>query len=349
MGGTIMKTHHLIKAGAMLLALSSASTSYAQEVTLKIAHFLPATSNIHQKFFVPWCDKLTKESNNRLKCQIYPAMQLGGNPPQLFDQAKNGLADISWTIAGYSAGRFPIIEVFELPFMMTSAEKTSPAVWDFVQQHDQAEFKDVKLLAVHTQEGAHFHMTKKPITQLADLRGLKIRAPTRLTSRSLSLLGATPVGMPIPQVPEALSKGVLDGGLMPWEIVPTIKAHELVKFHSVTDPNSRNLSTSVFILVMNKGKYDNLPADLKQVLDRNSGRETSIEIGRLFDSTKEPAIKLAQERKNEFNTIPAEELQKWEEVTRPIFDEWIKEFSTKGANGQELLKAARDLIAAQGK
>jgi len=134
-------------------------------------------------------------------------MQLGGTPAQLVDQVKDGVADVIWTLSGYTAGRFPMMEVFELPFMMQSPEATSKALWDYVQQHGAAEFKDVKPIAFHVHGDGVFHMRNKPITTMADLKGLKVRAPTRQTNKFLAALGATPVGMPVPQVSEALSKG----------------------------------------------------------------------------------------------------------------------------------------------
>ena len=118
----------LLKKTLIAVAIGAAAVvAQAQEVTLKVHHFLGPQSTQHTLMFGAWCDKLAKESANKLKCQIYPSMQLGGSPPQLYDQAKDGIADIVWTVAGYSAGRFPKIEVFELPFMMTNAEATSRA------------------------------------------------------------------------------------------------------------------------------------------------------------------------------------------------------------------------------
>jgi TRAP-type transport system periplasmic protein len=344
-----MKIRSVAKLGVAVIAIfaitSCRDASQPKEVTLRFAHFLPATSNFHVKVAIPWCQKIAKESNNRLKCQFYPAMQLGGTPAQLIDQARDGLADIVWTLPGYSAGRFPIVEVFELPFMMTTAEETSPAVWEFVQKHDMREFRNVKPLAFHVSEGNTFHMGTKPITQLSDFAGLKIRAPTRLGTQMLSALGATPVGMPMPQVPDALSKGVVDGGLMPWEVVPTFRIHELIRFHSDADPNYRNPLTTVFVIAMNKDRYAGLPPDLKKVIDANSGVETSAWIGKVFDSQKDFSIKLAKDRNNQINTIPSAELRKWEEATQPVIEAWKKNVSARGADGEALLKAARDLIA----
>ena len=131
---------------ALLLALPSA---HAQEVTLKVHHFLPAGSAANTGFIQPWCDRIAKDSGGRMKCQIYPSMQLGGTPGQLIDQVKDGVVDIIWTLPGYTAGRFPLSEVFELPFMMTNPEATSKALWDFNTQVAAAEYKDVHPIAYH--------------------------------------------------------------------------------------------------------------------------------------------------------------------------------------------------------
>ena len=208
----------------------------AQEVTLKVHYFLPPSSFANTLFITPWCEKIAKESNNKMKCQIYPSMQLGGTPPQLYEQARDGVVDIVWTLPGYTAGPLPAVEVFELPFMMQNPEGTSKAVWDYVEQYAAAEFKDVKPLAFHVHGDGVFHMTKQPIKTLADLKGLKLRAPTRQTNKFIAALGATPVSMPVPQVGDALSKGVIDGAVVPYEVVPAVKIQELVKFHSETDP-----------------------------------------------------------------------------------------------------------------
>ena len=116
---------------AMAALLLSAGFASAQTVTLKVHHFLPAGSTAHMNFMVPWCDKIAKESDGKMKCQIYPNMQMGGTPQQLFDQAKDGVADIVWTVPGYQAGRFPITEAFELPFMVYSSEKASRGLWNY--------------------------------------------------------------------------------------------------------------------------------------------------------------------------------------------------------------------------
>ncbi len=328
---------------AAFALLLCARLGAAQEVILKVHHPLPPTSTAHQKMLTPWCDKVAAESKQRIKCQIYPAMQLGGAPPQLYDQVKDGVVDAIWTIPSYSAGRFPLIEVFELPFMTRDAESASKAVWDYVQQHAPGEFKDVKLLAFHVHGGGLFHMVDKPIKQAADLRGVKIRAPTRQTTKMLAALGAAPVGMPVPQVPDALAKGVIDGALLPYEVMPAIKAQELTKFHSEPDASQPRLHTSVFIFAMNKTKYDALPADLKRVIDANSGLALSAQMGRIFGEAEITNRKLVPTAS--INVIASEEIERWKRATDPVAEGWVKEVSAKGADGRALLSAAQALIA----
>lgn len=316
----------------------------AQTVTLKVHHFWPSTAMGPSTVLAPWCDRLASESGGRLKCQIYPSMQLGGTPPQLIDQVKDGVADIVWTLPGYTAGRFPMMEVFELPFMTNNAESASRAAWDYYTQYAQKEFAGIKALAVHVHDEGYVHSVKTPIRTLADFKGLKMRAPTRQTNRMLAALGATPVAMPLPALSEALSKGVIDGFLLPWEVIPSIKAHELVKYHSETDPQARSLYTAVFLLGMNQAKYDSLPPDLRKVIDDNSGAALSGSIGRTWDRSAPPARKLAVDHGNVVYTIPSTELVNWQKATAQLAEDWTRDVTAKGADGKALLQAAKDLI-----
>ena len=333
-----LKTFSLL-AGLVL----AAAGARAQDVTLKVHHFLPAGSYAHTMFIQPWCDRIAKDSGNRLKCQIYPSMQLGGTPGQLYDQVKDGAVDVIWTLPGYTAGRFPLVEAFELPFMMTTPEATSRALWEYVQQHAQSEFKDVHPIAFHVHGPGVFHMREKPIATMADLKGMKVRAPTRQTNRFLAALGATPVAMPVPQVSEALSKGVIDGAVVPYEVVPSVKVQEIVKFHSETDPAEPAFYTATFVFAMNKAKYASLAPELRKVIDANSGAAFSAQVGRTFSAADAEGKKLTA--KNRTNVIPRAELAQWKAVGEGVAKQWVADVAARGANGQELLAAAKSLIA----
>ncbi|NSL55227.1 TRAP transporter substrate-binding protein [Uliginosibacterium aquaticum] len=327
-----------------LLALAATPALAADPVvTLKLHFHLPISSLANTLFITPWCEKIAKESNERMKCQIYPSMQLGGTPAQLYEQVRDGVADVVWALPGYTAGRFPMVEAFELPFMMQSPEATSRALWDYVDQFARAEFKDVKPLAFHVHGDGVFHTTSKQVRTSADLKGMKLRAPTRLTNKFIAMLGATPVSMPVPQVGDALAKGVIDGAVVPYEVVPSVKIQELVKYHSETDPAEPAFYTSTFIFAMNKAKYDSLPADLKKVIDHNSGVELSGQIGKAFLQADAEGKKLTTH--NTTYVIPKAELDNWKKVAEPLKASWVSEMNGKGYNGQQLLNGAKALIA----
>ncbi|WP_313072531.1 TRAP transporter substrate-binding protein [Melaminivora sp.] len=327
----------------LMAALVLPLAAQAQEVTLKVAHFLPPVSPAHTKFISPWCDKIAEQSQGRMKCQIYPAMSLGGTPPHLLTQARDGVADIVWTLPGYTPGRFPTSEVFELPFITTTHEASSRAIWDFVQAHSMKEFAGLKPIAVWVNGPNVLHFRDKEVKTLADLKGLKVRAPSRLGNKLLTSLGATPVGMPVPQMAESLSKGVIEGALVPWEVVPATKTHELTRYH-LQAGEQHTLTTATMVFVMNQKKYDSLPTDLKKVIDNNSGRETSAWVSAQFREADAAGREAALARGNTVNTLSPAEVAKWQAASQPVAAEWVKEVSAKGVDGQKLLDDARALV-----
>ncbi len=334
----------LLKIAALSATLVAGAVS-AQTITLKVHHFLGPQSIQHTTMLKTWCDNIARDSNNRLNCQIFPAMQLGGSPPQLYDQAKDGVADVGWTAAGSSANRFVRSQVFELPFMMTNAGATSRAAWDFVQKHAMDEYKDVKLLAVHVHGPGVLFTKNKPITKIEDLRGMKMRGPTATVTKMLANMGATPVGMPVPQVPEALSKGVIDGAVIPYEVAPGLKVNELTKFASETPKGSPALYTTFFVVPMNRARYDSLPADLKAVIDKNSGRELSAFLGSTQEGNDVPGRRAFVETPGYTITqIPAAEVDRWKKATDNLDDEWVADMNKRGFNGKAMLEDARALV-----
>jgi len=313
-------------------------------VTLKISHHLPGSSPFQQLVLLPWCEKIKNESNGRLKCQIYPSMQLGGTPAQLFDQARDGIADIIWTLPAYQAGRFTKSEVFELPFMVRDTVSGTNALWEYIQKNALDEYKGTKLLFTHFNDGKQLHFSKKPVKTLEDFKGLKIRASGRLGAKTLAALGAIPVQMPASAVPEAISKGVIDGASVSWEVTTTMKLQEICKFHTETSPNQAKHSSSIFVFAMNAAKYNSLPPELKKVIDRNSGQDASRLVAKAFDSFTEPARKIAKDRHNEFNVLSNEEYKRWVKATEHVSDSWVKEVDAKGGNGRALLNDAKSLL-----
>ncbi|MBS3998612.1 MAG: TRAP transporter substrate-binding protein [Hydrogenophaga sp.] len=332
------------KLAGVALAAATSVGAFAQEVTLRLHQFLPAQGTVPSKALVPWAKKIEDESKGRIKIQMFSSMQLGGTPPQLYDQARDGVVDIVWTLPGYTPGRFPKSEVFELPFIAgLSAEKTSRALWDYVQKNAMDEYRDVHVLALHTHGPGLFH-TKQPVTGLESLRGMKIRGGTRVVNSMLVKLGATPVGMPVPAVTEALSKGVLDGTTIPWEVAPALKVQELVKNHT-TFAGDRALYVTTFVVAMNKNAYNKLPADLKKVIDDNSGAEFSALIARTQDVGDNIGRDLALKNGNKITELEAAEVQRWKRTAGTVESEWVKDMQSKNVDGARLVAEAKALIS----
>ena len=331
MGGyhiTIMKTlSRGLAIGAAATLLGTAA--FAQEVTLKMHQFLPAQASVPKHVLDVWADKVEADSDGRIKIERYPSMQLGGKPPELVDQVLDGVADIVWTLPGYTPGRFPSTEVFELPFMETNAEATSRAYWQLAEKHFMdTEFGDLKML------GLWVHGP-------ADLNGVKLRAPTRVTNQLFTGLGATTVGLPVPAVPEALSKGVIDATVIPWEVTASLKVGELVKNH--TEFGDASLYTATFIFAMNKDKYEALPDDLKKVIDDNSGEDFSAFAGKVMQDYDAPARQVAVDLGNNIIELTPEQVQVWRDASAGVEKAWVEEMSGR-IDAQALVDEARALI-----
>jgi len=344
----ILNRRSLIKTGGAMLAapliLRTGAARAQSAVTLKLHHFLPPASNVHQRLLLPWAKTLEEQSKGAIKVDIFPAMQLGGKPPQLYDQAANGVVDIVWTLPGNTPGRFPSTEVFELPFVAAKeAIVNAQACQEYGQTHVLKETADTQLLCFWAHDHGLIH-TNREVKSGADLVGLKLRNPTRLAGGALAALGATPVGMPIPQVPEALAQRAIDGCVIPWEVVPSIKVNELTKFHTEI-PGSPTLYTATFFLAMNKGKYEALPADLRAVLDANSGMTFAKKAGEMWDSVGvEVRAAIEASGSGTISAISEDEKAKWVAATKPVHDKWIEDMKAKDLDGQALIDAAQGLV-----
>ncbi|MBE7418867.1 MAG: TRAP transporter substrate-binding protein [Ideonella sp.] len=346
-----MKRRTFVRGAAAAAALGAPPLAglAQQSVVLKFHTFMAPMSNVWLTMHRPWMEKVEKDSGGRIKFEAFPAMQLGGTPVQLYDQARDGVVDIVWTLPGNNAGRFPRIEAFELPFMMNNAEATSKAYWEYVQTVAPDEFKETHVLALHVHGPGMFHSAPKLIKTHSDLKGMKVRGPTRQITKMLAAVGATPVGMPLPRIPDALSKGTIDACVIPWEVVPSVKVHELTKFHSEFDANGPALYTTTFVMAMNKPKYESLSPELKKVIDANSGLATSAWLGKVQQGNDPNGRKAAVDRGNTLYTFPDSERKEFIKLSAPVHDEWVADLTKHGFDGKKLLQTAKDLIAKHGK
>ncbi len=331
----------------LLLAVAAtglvmSASAFAQDVTLKLHQMLPAMATIPHLAIEPWAKKVEDESGGRIKVELYPSMQLGGKPPELIDQVKDGVVDLTWTVIGYTPGRFPSTEAFELPFMMTNGEQTSKAFHEYCMKYCAKEFADYHVIAWHTHGPGLIH-SKDPVNKLEDMNGLKLRGGTRVVNQMLEKLGATPVGMPVPAVAEALSKGVINGTTIPFEVAPAFKVDEIVK--NITGfAGANGLYTATFVFAMNKDAYEKLPDDLKKVIDDNSGIETAGQFGAAMDAGDKRGRGIAEKLGDNIITLDETETQRWKDVATPLVEAWAKEMDGKGLDGDGMVAYASEMM-----
>ncbi len=333
----------LIGAAALALGLAGGAAQ-AQDYEFNLHGFLPAPALIPAQIIDPWIEEVGKATEGQVKINHYYAMQLGGAPPQLMDQAIDGIVDLSWTVIGYTPGRFPSTEVFELPFMVSDAGAASSAYWKMMVEHmEDSEFKDVKVLGTWVHGPGVIHANKK-IEAPSDLEGMKVRGPSRQINALLKQLGATPVGMPVPAVPEALSKGVIDGTVIPWEVTGALKTSELVDNH--TEFEGDYFYTVTFALVMNRQSWDQLSPELQTAIEGVSGEAFSVAAANAMVGGD--AASRANTEKLGNSIVTVSDTSAWREASEPLYDAWIAEMSERGLDGQALIDQAKALMAEHG-
>ena len=314
----------------------------APPVTLKLHHSFSSVSGVHDRFLAPWARKVEADSGGRIRIDIFPSMQLGGAPAQLFDQARDGVADIVWAAPSQTPGRFPKIEAFELPFVPASrALVASKAIEDYGVANLADEFREVRPLCFSCRDRAVVHASR-PVQGLEELRGLKLHVPNRFAGEAVRALGGQALAMPTPQVVMAISGRVINGCLDPWDAAPGLKLYDVLKAH--TDFAEAALSMTTFVLAMNKGTYDRLPPPLKQAIDANSGQLAAGMAGAMWDIEAAGAIAMARERGDTVTVLPPREVARWRKATEPVVTTWARQMKEQRIDGDKLIANIRELL-----
>ncbi|MGR3467607.1 MAG: TRAP transporter substrate-binding protein [Shimia sp.] len=328
-----------------LIAVLAATTGSAQEITLRFQHFVSPASANPTYFMQPWADAIEEQSDGRIAVELYPFMQLGGTAPSQYDMIRDGVIDGGWVIPGYQAGRFPEAEALELPFITPkNAEAASIAAWRFTQEHLADDFADVHVIAAHMHGPGIVHKKGAPIAEVGDFEALSLRGPSRPATLLLEELGATPIGMPVPAFPEALSKGVLDGGVITWEMSPSLKLDALTDSHTDV-AGDRSLYNLFFIWAMNRDTYEGLPDDLRAVIDANSGLMASAWAGRAHDTGDAVGRAAMEASGNALATLPEGETAAIQVLGESVITDWITDAEAKGLDGETLVDDARSFMA----
>ena len=334
--------------GALTAAVSTlafSTAALAQEYTFRLHHFLSQQAPAQTQMLEPWAKAVEENSGGRVKIEIFPSMTLGGRPPELIQQARDGIVDLVWTVNGYTPGLFPRTEVMELPTVYKNDPRAANlALYDMFQDDLAADYKGVEVMFLHVHAGQALQTGDLDVTSLDDLQGAKLRIPTRTGGWVIEALGATPVAMPVPELPPALQKGVVDGALIPWEIIPPLKIQDQTKYQIELFERER-FGNTTFQVSMNQTRWDGLPEDIKQAFRDASDRDWWGQVGDIWRASDDFGIKVATDAGNTHRILSAEQSQPFLDAMQPVVTRWVEEVTAKGIDGAALVEKARALVA----
>ncbi|MCY4541461.1 MAG: TRAP transporter substrate-binding protein [Rhodobacteraceae bacterium] len=341
------KTRTVIAAvWATVFFIASAAGAVSQTYNFKLHHLLSAKAPAHTHMLDPWARQVEENSGGRVSIEIFPAMTLGGTPPELISQARDGVVDLVWTVNGYTPGLFPRTEVMELPNVyVNDPVAANLALFDMFESDLEQEYEGVEVMFLHVHAGQGIHMRDKLVRSPDDFVGTTLRIPTRTGAWIIEALGSTPRQMPVPDLPGALQKGTVDGAFIPWEIIPPLRIQEQTEYQ-IEGADMARFGTTTFQVSMNKARWDSLPEDIQKAFKDASGREWWAEVGRIWRATDDFGINLAVEAGNEHVVLTEEETAAMFQALEPVVERWIAEVTEKGIDGDGLVARARELVSA---
>ncbi|HOX02671.1 MAG TPA: TRAP transporter substrate-binding protein [Candidatus Paceibacterota bacterium] len=316
-------------------------TAAPAAIKLSYSVFFPPT-HIQCKLADEWAREIEKRTQNRVQITIHPGGALT-KAPQCYEGVVNGISDLGMSCFAYTRGRFPLLEGLDLPLGYPSGAVATRVANELTRKYKPAEVGDVQVLYVHA-HGPGILATRKPVRNIEDLKGLKVRT-TGLSTKIVESLGGLAVAMSQPETYEALQKGVVEGTLCPMETLKGWKQGEVIQY--VTDSTAVGYTTAMFV-VMNKASWQRLPADIQEVFTAVSS-EWVPKHGAAWDQADAEGLAFIQELKREAFTLPEAEQARWKEKVKPVIDEYLAAAKSKGLPGDELLKDIQALVTVASK
>jgi TRAP-type C4-dicarboxylate transport system substrate-binding protein len=315
--------------GLMVVALALEGAYAAEKVIkLKAANFFP-TPALQSKFLGEFCAEVEKRTNGRVKIEYFAGGSLL-KAPRIYQGVSTGIADIGYSHIEYTPGRMPVSGVCELPLGYASAWVASQVTNDFYNTFRPKEWDDVKVLWTNASNPS-LMITKKPVRKLEDLKGMKIRSPG-IVGYTIKALGGTPTSTPMIEVYDAMAKGVIDGVNTPYETLKTFRFAEVVGY---TTANWQTGNVYYFYVAMNKNSYKKLPPDIKEIFDEVCG-EYKERYALFWNAIDFYGKDFALEKGVEIIELPEFEAKRWQEATKPVIEDYVKEMVGKGYSEEEV-------------
>lgn len=333
----------MVLAGGLLAGCGSSKEAAAdgKKVTrLKFTHHNPPNAFVCTDGFEPWAKEIEKKTGGQVKIDIYPSSTLA-KPQDAYDAVVKGTADIAWSYIAYYPGRFPMTEVLNLPMLgVDKATMGSKVVWDLYQNSPylKNEFKDVKVLTLHTHDGAPV-TSRKPINNIDDMQGKKLRTAGGPLVPYIQSLGAAAMAMPAPDTYQATEKGVIDGCVMAWEAVEMLNLQEVAKYSL-----DANVTSGTFFLIMNKKAWDSLTPEQQKIFDAESGEKASQLFARAWDETKKKSTDKFTKAGGKILTPDVAEQARWREKALPIWEKWALDLEAKSLPAKAVLAETQKLV-----
>lgn len=336
-----MKKTLLTIATGLAIGLSS-SFAMADTTKLTMSSWLPSGHHIVTNMIQPWIDSVKEATEGRVEIKIL-AKGLG-HPKVHYDLARDGTADVTYGVHGYTPGRFVVTKAAEFPFIADSAEALSVAYWKVHQsQLSKAnEHKDVKLLGLFAHTPGIIHNSKRDIKAVADLKGLKMRVGGGVVGEVAKSLGTTPLLKPASKNYELLSHGVADGTLLPIASIPSFKITDLVKHTTVVPGGLYNTS---FFLVMNQERFDSISEADRAAIDKVSGEAFARLAGKAWDMADKKGVEAVTAAGNSVTTADDALVAEIKSLTGHIEGDWVKDAAKKGVDGEAAMAEMRKLVA----
>lgn len=328
-------------AASILFAGLGAGLAGAAPVTLTYSNFFPPT-HIQSKLAEEWCKEVEKRTNGEVVVQYFPGQTLT-KADQVYDGVVSGISDIGLSLFAYTRGRFPVMEVVDLPLGYPNGVVATEVVNEVYRELRPKELDDVKVLYLHAHGPGLVHSRVRPVRTMEDMKGLKFRA-TGLAAKIVTALGGTPVAMPMPETYPSLQKGVVDGALYPMESNKGWKLGEVTKYMT---ENFSMAYTSSFFVVMNKQKWERLSPAAQKAIDEVNA-EWVAKTAAAWDESDQEGRAFFLEQKNEIIPLSPEEAARWKQAVQPIIDGYVTEAQGKGVDGKRALEATLAALARHG-
>jgi TRAP-type C4-dicarboxylate transport system substrate-binding protein len=277
-----------------------------------------------------WAKEIEKRTAGKVQITMFPGGTLTP-ADKCYDGVVKGISDIGFSVLAYTRGKFPLTEVSDLPLGIKTGLVASKVINDYYKKFKPKELDEVKIMYLHGHGPGILH-TKKEVKAFEDLKGMKIRC-TGMAAKIAAALGATPVAMPMGETYDALSRGVVDGSMAPYEALQGWKWGEVVKF--TTENFGSSYSTGMFV-VMNKGKWNALPPDIQKIIEQVN-EEYIEKQGKLWDEIDKAGRDYTIKLGNKIIPLSQDEDWKWQKAVNPILAEYKKNMKDKGLPGEEVL------------